>query len=117
MAGQVIFIRDQHGGDRGLVLVLLVQELHRDIATEVLVMAPMDGPDPALTQDALHHVLEAIAGADDPARRRRGRLRAALERCKGLDVPAVIHVDVDPVKHMWAPALKEFKDMHAEPQG
>jgi acetolactate synthase-1/2/3 large subunit len=26
-------------------------------------------------------------------------------------------VDVDPVKHMWAPGLMHFKDMHQEPSG
>ena len=30
--------------------------------------------------------------------------------------PAVIHVDVDPVKHMWAPGLIHFKKMHEEPK-
>lgn len=44
-------------------------------------------------------------------------LTAALRRCVALRRPCVIHVDVDPVKHMWAPALKHFKDMHAEPRG
>jgi acetolactate synthase-1/2/3 large subunit len=29
----------------------------------------------------------------------------------------VIHVDVDPVKHMWAPGLLHFKKMHEEPAG
>lgn len=29
----------------------------------------------------------------------------------------VIHAEVDPVKHMWAPGLRYFKDMHAEPKG
>jgi acetolactate synthase-1/2/3 large subunit len=40
-------------------------------------------------------------------------LRRALEsgRC------AVVHVDVDPVKHMWAPGLIHFKKMHEEPKG
>jgi acetolactate synthase-1/2/3 large subunit len=28
----------------------------------------------------------------------------------------VIHVDVDPVKHMWAPGLIHFKKMHEEPK-
>ncbi len=42
---------------------------------------------------------------------------AALRRCVAQARPAVIHVDVDPVAHMWAPALKAFKDMHAEPAG
>jgi len=44
-------------------------------------------------------------------------LEAAIKRCQAVGGPAVIHVDVDPVKHMWAPALKTFKDMHGEPGG
>jgi len=47
----------------------------------------------------------------------RAGLAAALRRCLALGRPAVIHVDVDPTKHMWAPDLKTFKDMHAEPSG
>ncbi len=42
---------------------------------------------------------------------------AAFERCLQEQRPSVIHVEVDRVKHMWAPGLKEFKDMHAEPAG
>jgi acetolactate synthase-1/2/3 large subunit len=45
------------------------------------------------------------------------QLRAALERALACGGPAVIHVDVDPVKHMWAPGLMHFKDMHLEPKG
>jgi acetolactate synthase-1/2/3 large subunit len=44
-------------------------------------------------------------------------LRPAIERAIASGKPAVIHVDVDRVKHLWAPALKTFKDMHAEPKG
>lgn len=44
-------------------------------------------------------------------------LKPAIERALASGKPAVIHVDVDPVKHMWAPELKTFKDMHAEPRG
>jgi len=44
-------------------------------------------------------------------------LRAALERALASGGPAVVHVDVDPVKHMWAPGLMHFKDMHQEPKG
>jgi len=44
-------------------------------------------------------------------------LRPALERALATGGPAVIHVDVDPVKHMWAPGLMHFKDMHLEPKG
>jgi acetolactate synthase-1/2/3 large subunit len=44
-------------------------------------------------------------------------LRPAIERAIASGGPAVIHVDVDPVKHMWAPGLMHFKDMHLEPKG
>jgi len=44
-------------------------------------------------------------------------LKPAIERALASGGPAVIHVDVDPVKHMWAPGLMHFKDMHQEPKG
>ena len=44
-------------------------------------------------------------------------LKPALERCRASGRCAVIHVDVNPVKHMWAPGLIHFKDMHQEPKG
>jgi acetolactate synthase-1/2/3 large subunit len=44
-------------------------------------------------------------------------LKGALERSLASGGPAVIHVDVDPVKHMWVPGLIHFKDMHQEPSG
>ena len=44
-------------------------------------------------------------------------LRPALERALASGGCAVVHVDVDPVKHMWAPGLLHFKKMHEEPAG
>lgn len=44
-------------------------------------------------------------------------LADALKRAFESGKPAVVHVDVDPVAHMWAPALRTFKDMHQEPKG
>ncbi|MBP9152030.1 MAG: thiamine pyrophosphate-binding protein [Flavobacteriales bacterium] len=44
-------------------------------------------------------------------------LDGAIQRCLASGKCSVIHVDVDPVKHMWAPALLHFKTMHAEPKG
>lgn len=44
-------------------------------------------------------------------------LKPALGRARDAGRCAVVHVDVDPVKHMWAPDLKTFKDMHEEPRG
>jgi acetolactate synthase-1/2/3 large subunit len=52
---------------------------------------------------------ERVSDADD--------LAAALKRSIDTGGPAVIHVDVDPVTHMWAPKLRAFRDMHAEPKG
>jgi acetolactate synthase-1/2/3 large subunit len=48
----------------------------------------------------------------DPA-----ELPDAIARCKEAGSCAVIHVDVHPVKHMWAPGLMHFKAMHQEPKG
>jgi acetolactate synthase-1/2/3 large subunit len=42
-------------------------------------------------------------------------LKPALERAIASGGCAVVHVDVDPVKHMWAPGLIHFKKMHEEP--
>ena len=50
--------------------------------------------------------------ANDPA-----GFKEALQRSIQTGKCSVIHVDVDPVKHMWAPGLKYFKEMHAEPRG
>jgi len=44
-------------------------------------------------------------------------LEPAIKRCIDSGKCSVIHIDVDPVKHMWAPALLHFKNMHAEPKG
>ena len=46
----------------------------------------------------------------DPA-----ELDAALQRCVDSGKPSVVHVDVDPNMHLFAPGLQEFKAMHQEP--
>ncbi len=61
--------------------------------------------------------LAEAMGAHGERVRASGELRPAIERARQSGGPAVIHVDVDPVKHMWAPSLIEFKKMHAEPKG
>lgn len=43
--------------------------------------------------------------------------KTALKECLASGECSVIHVDVDPTKHMWAPGLLHFKDMHQEPKG
>lgn len=52
---------------------------------------------------------ERVAHPDD--------LKPAIERSLAEGRCAVVHVDVDPVKHMWAPGLLHFKKMHQEPSG
>ena len=78
-------------------------------------------PDEALRQHARAVSLapEATAFRNDYAiaLQRAGQLQPALERARDAGRCAVVHVDVDPVKHMWAPDLKAFKDMHEEPEG
>jgi acetolactate synthase I/II/III large subunit len=86
---------------------------------KTLVMKSL-GPDETINADLSEIEFDQLArsmGAHgervaDPA-----GLEGAIRRSIASGKPAVIHVDVDPVKHMWAPALKTFKDMHAEPKG
>ncbi len=44
-------------------------------------------------------------------------LRPALARARDAGAPAIVHVDVDPNEHMWAPRLQVFKKLHEEPSG
>jgi len=46
-----------------------------------------------------------------------GELEATLKRAFECGGPAVVHVDVDPMMHLFAPGLQLFKDMHQEPTG
>jgi len=78
------------------------------------------GPDETINTDLEEIEFDKLARAigahgervSDP-----GELRPAIERSLSSGKCAVIHVDVDPVKHMWAPGLIHFKDMHQEPGG
>jgi acetolactate synthase-1/2/3 large subunit len=60
--------------------------------------------------------LARAMGAHGERVSRPAELEPALRRARDAGRCAVVHVDVDPVKHMWAPDLKAFKDMHEEPQ-
>ncbi len=44
-------------------------------------------------------------------------LEPALRRCLAEGRCSVVHVDVDPTAHLFAPGLRHFKDMHQEPAG
>jgi acetolactate synthase-1/2/3 large subunit len=45
------------------------------------------------------------------------QLKPAILRALDSGRCAVIHIDVDPEKHMFAPGLMHFKAMHQEPKG
>lgn len=59
---------------------------------------------------------EAMGGYGERVARTDG-LKPALERAIASGRCAIIHVDVDPVSHLWAPGLDAFKAMHLEPEG
>ena len=42
-------------------------------------------------------------------------IKNVLRECFDFPHCSVIHADIDPVKHMWAPGLVDFKKMHLEP--
>ncbi len=78
------------------------------------------GPDETINADfcdiAFDKLAESMGAHGERVDSAEG-FEAALKRAVASGKPSVIHVDVDPTKHMWAPALKEFKDMHQEPKG
>jgi acetolactate synthase-1/2/3 large subunit len=60
--------------------------------------------------------LARAMGAHGERVSRARELKPALERCIAGGGPAVVHVDVDPVEHLWVPGLDVFKAMHLEPE-
>jgi acetolactate synthase-1/2/3 large subunit len=62
-------------------------------------------------------LLAESMGAHGERAARPEELRGALERCRNAGRCAVVHVDVDPKAHKFAPNLLTFKEMHAEPAG
>ena len=80
------------------------------------------GPDRSRTintdlgEIAWDHLAESMGAygerVSDPA-----ELEPALRRCLAEKRCAVIHVDVEPTAHLFAPGLQHFKDMHQEPAG
>jgi acetolactate synthase I/II/III large subunit len=62
-------------------------------------------------------LLAQSMGAHGERVRSPDELRPALERCLAAGRCAVVHVDVDPLAHKFAPNLLTFKEMHSEPAG
>lgn len=78
------------------------------------------GPEETINADFHETRFDLLAesmGAHGERVSKPGDLRGAMERARDCGRCAVIHIDVDPVKHMWAPSLLDFKKMHQEPKG
>lgn len=77
-------------------------------------------PDETIKADLGEIAFDALArsmGAHGERVSEARELGPALERALASGRCAVVHVDVDPVRHMWAPGLLHFKKMHEEPGG
>ena len=75
-------------------------------------------PEQTINTDFCEIRFDALAesmGAHGERVSRASDLRPAIERSLAAGRCSVIHVDVDPVAHMWAPGLDVFKAMHMEP--
>lgn len=68
-------------------------------------------------EEIAYDKLAQAMGAHGERVAKAGDLAPALKRAMASGICSVIHVDVDPVEHMWAPGLDVFKAMHLEPEG
>jgi acetolactate synthase-1/2/3 large subunit len=81
---------------------------------------PSYGPEDIVNADFSEIRFDRLAesmGAHGERVSRSADLAPAIQRSLDSGRCAVIHVDVNPVKHMWAPGLMQFKEMHLEPAG
>jgi len=81
---------------------------------------PSFGPEDVVNADFAEIRFDRLAesmGAHGERVSRAEEVEPAIRRCLEAGRCAVIHVDVNPVKHMWAPGLMQFKEMHQEPAG
>lgn len=102
--------------DRQWGMVKFSQSMALDAArmSEERVLPPGANLNTDLGEIRFDRVAEAMGAHGERVSRARD-LRPALERCLASGRPAVVHVEVDPVAHMWAPGLDVFKKMHLEP--
>jgi acetolactate synthase-1/2/3 large subunit len=78
------------------------------------------GPDETINTDLGEICFDQLGesmGAHGERVRTSAELSPAIERSLASGRCAVIHIDVDPVAHKFAPNLATFKEMHAEPAG
>jgi len=100
----------------GMVKFSQSMALDPDTMTEARILSPEVNLNTDLGEIRFDELARSM-GAHGERVSRAKDLRPALERCVASGKPAVVHVDVDPVAHLWAPGLDVFKKMHLEPEG
>ncbi len=80
------------------------------------ILSPQETINTDLGEIAFDKLAEAM-GAHGERVSKSEDLKPALERAIHSNNCAVIHLDVDPVEHIWAPGFETFKAMHQEPEG
>ncbi len=103
--------------DRQWGMVKLTQQITLK-PEETLLRKPV-GPEGSINADLGEIRFDDLArsmGAHGERVSRKEDLEPALRRCVDAGRCAVVHVDVDPQEHLWAPGLMHFKAMHQEPE-
>jgi acetolactate synthase-1/2/3 large subunit len=89
----------------------------KTVAKKLLSNASLDETIYADFSEVAYDRLARAMGAHGERVSHPDQLAPALQRCVDSGLPAVVHVDVDDVEHLWAPGLRTFKKMHQEPAG
>ncbi|MCP5042923.1 MAG: thiamine pyrophosphate-binding protein [bacterium] len=103
--------------DRQWGMVKLTQQITLK-PEETLLRNPV-GPEGSINADLGEIRFDELArsmGAHGERVSCKDELEPALRRCIDAGRCAVVHVDVDPQEHLWAPGLMHFKAMHQEPE-
>jgi acetolactate synthase-1/2/3 large subunit len=103
--------------DRQWGMVKLTQQITLK-PEETLLRKPV-GPEGSINADLGEIRFDELArsmGAHGERVSKKEELEPALRRCIEAGICSVVHVDVNPDEHLWAPGLMQFKAMHQEPE-
>jgi acetolactate synthase-1/2/3 large subunit len=103
--------------DRQWGMVKLTQQITLK-PEETLLRKPV-GPEGSINADLGEIRFDDLArsmGAHGERVSKQQELGPALRRCIESGICSVVHVDVNPDEHLWAPGLMHFKAMHQEPE-
>jgi len=102
--------------DKQWGMVKLTQQI--TLAPEETLLRKPIGPEATINADLGEIRFDELArsmGAHGERVAKPQDLEPALQRCMESGRAAVVHVDVDPQEHLFAPGLVHFKAMHQEP--